>query len=328
MAQRSRKRRNTGPNKFVIGLAGLLGLGILAGAGYGGAIAAGVVDAPDLAWLSGSPGEAAGPERLVQPPGTTAVFFSQRELPAFLKISRDHLTNAATLEPTVQFFPTEQIPEHWMTDAARLLGRVLKDDKLVGRVFTENDFLPVGTREGFAGGVPAGYRAMVVSPDQIPGLEGLNRYDHFDVFASGDFSRLVVEDGIVIQPARRMLSDDEDRRQEEQRRASRGKPIDERHDIVIAVRPQLVDELSRSLARAKQISSRQGSRSLVSTEGLYAVIRSGHPDDDASASYEMLRPVQDRPIKVEMIRGMKRRTQSFVRGRPFSTAGTTVVQTQ
>ena len=329
MAQR-RRRRNTGPSKLALGAAGVLGIATLGGAGYGGAVATGVVDAPDVAWLMGSSDDAAEPERLVQPPGTTPVYFSRVELPAITRISRDHLTNPATLEPTVQFFPAEKVPDHWMVDPSKLLGRILKDDKLVGRVFTENDLLPPGTREGFAGGVPAGYRAMVVGPTDISGLDGLGRYDHFDVFASGDYSRLVVEDGIIIQPARRMLNDDEERRLEEKRRTSRSRdPIDERQDIVIAVRPALVDDLSRSLAKVKQAKARaRSSNRTDGLESLYAVIRSGNPEDDQTAGYQVMRPSQDRPIKIEMMYGMKRKMQSFVPDKPFSTNGTTVVRTQ
>ena len=127
-----------------------------------------------------------------------------------------------------------------------------------------------------------------------------------------------------------MLNDDEERRLEEKRRTSRSRdPIDERQDIVIAVRPALVDDLSRSLAKVKQAKARaRSSNRTDGLESLYAVIRSGNPEDDQTAGYQVMRPSQDRPIKIEMMYGMKRKMQSFVPDKPFSTNGTTVVRTQ
>lgn len=319
MAQRSRQRRR-GPSLFWYGAMASVLLLIVGGVGYGAAVATDLVPPPsfDIASWFRSESE----ERLVQPPGTVAVYFALTDIPAYTRINRDHIVNPSTLQPTVQFFPPDQVPERWIQNPAKLIGRVLADDKTAGRVFTDNDLLPAGTAAGIAGGVPPGHRAVVIPSDDVAGLSELKRFDHFDVFVSGDFPQVLIEDGIVIQPAYRMLTPDEERRRQASIEANRGRPVDEKMDVVIAVRPEFVDVMSHALARA---SSTRRRSSRTSGTQLVAVVRSGHPE----AGDEEPLAGRSNVVQVETMRGHKRDMMSFMRrgqGIP-SAKGTTVVRT-
>ena len=71
-----------------------------------------------------------------------------------------------------------------VADPKKILGRVLARDVGVGYLFREDDFLPAGTREGVAGGVPAGKLALAVPPGRISGLQLLKSGDRFDLLAT------------------------------------------------------------------------------------------------------------------------------------------------
>jgi Flp pilus assembly protein CpaB len=173
-----------------------------------------------------------------------------------------------------------------------IIGRVMDHDKPAGYVFTEDDFLPKGTRAGLTAGIPAGKRAMRVPADKIPGLVGLVAGDRFDlvstipVDASNATSlaggglygkqlelqarlsnwqkqatvRVVVQNGDVVQAmttrqvpiANSTLT---------QGTIIRYKPVQE---VVIAVGPSEVAKLSEALAVGADIE---------------CVPRSGRPDD-------------------------------------------------
>ena len=73
-------------------------------------------------------------------------------------------------------------------------GVILDIDKIRGRVtarehgalfyFSENDFLPPGTRPGVVGGTPAGKRAITLDAGKLKGVHDLKEGDHVDLLSS------------------------------------------------------------------------------------------------------------------------------------------------
>ncbi|MGF1572225.1 MAG: hypothetical protein ACFCU1_04065 [Sumerlaeia bacterium] len=68
-----------------------------------------------------------------------------------------------------------------ITDATQINGRILKTDKLAGRFFAEEDFMPIGTKSGIAGATPPGKRGITVRADKIVGAYSLQAGDTFDL---------------------------------------------------------------------------------------------------------------------------------------------------
>ena len=73
-------------------------------------------------------------------------------------------------------------------------GVIIDIDKIRGRVtarehgalfyFSENDFLPPGTRPGVVGGTPAGKRAITLDASKLKGVHDLKEGDRLDLLAS------------------------------------------------------------------------------------------------------------------------------------------------
>jgi hypothetical protein len=125
--------------------------------------------------------------RRAQPEGTVAVFACPRNLPAFTKITREHLLTPDGLHsvPVVE----EAIEPNGLfrTDVAglqRLLGRVLGRNKPVNFAFTESDFLPEGTRPGPSAGIPPGKRGIWIDTSKVPGLADALAGDAIDLIAA------------------------------------------------------------------------------------------------------------------------------------------------
>lgn len=118
--------------------------------------------------------------------GMVAVPKSVRPIKAYTKISREDLIDLRLGDDSYFWMTPEQVqanPE-WIINPSQIIGRVLAQDKEKDYVFSEKNFLPDGTRPGIAGGTPPGKRAMVISVDQIPGLDLLNAGDQFDLLTS------------------------------------------------------------------------------------------------------------------------------------------------
>lgn len=109
---------------------------------------------------------------------------SARAIPAYTKVMRDDLVNPRTKRLAVVQFPKAHVSPRAIRDLAKIQNRVLKRDKAAGYAFTEADFMPAGTRPGLAAGIPAGKRAMVVTPTEVSGLHALNPGDRFDIIAT------------------------------------------------------------------------------------------------------------------------------------------------
>jgi Flp pilus assembly protein CpaB len=171
-------------------------------------------------------------------------------LPAYTELQLEHLVDPQTGALAAVYLPEGSILESTIVRPDALLGRVLAAEKPPGRVFTEDDFLPPGTRPGLVAGIPPGMRAMRVEANAVGGLVGLAAGDRFDVVASfpagaraGGGGRgaaqarvqTVVSDGVVVQPlATRAVP------------AARDAQVVQ--EIVIAVAPEEVPQLAEALA--------------------------------------------------------------------------------
>lgn len=204
------------------------------------------------------------------PPGTTAVPVLARPLPAFTAIELEHLIDPATGGFAAIYLPTDSLFESTLTEPQALLGRVLANDKRAGLVFSENDFMPRGTRPGLVAGIPAGKRAVRLEASRVSGLVGLRRGDRLDLMVSGRSrnaaarpgqllgrrSRAVVQNGMIVEPARARRS------------AADGKIIEE---VVIAIDPSEVAGLTAALDDGLRIDTlpRSGQGGATQEEDAY-----------------------------------------------------------
>lgn len=117
--------------------------------------------------------------------GKIAVPVSARAIKAYARISRDDVLDATRMRSRSSTSDATKLGDAVViTDFAKVRGRVLAKDKSAGYVFSENDFLPEGTRAGLVAGIPAGKRGVRVELGQVPGLYGLNPGDRFDLMAT------------------------------------------------------------------------------------------------------------------------------------------------
>jgi Flp pilus assembly protein CpaB len=233
--------------------------------------------------------------------GMVAIPVSAAPIPAYTKMTRDHLWNPRTSSFAVLYLRPEQVPREVLQSMNQLVGRVLDHDKPAGYVFTDSDFLPAGTRPGLVAGIPAGKCAMRVEAEKINGLIGLNPGDRFDLvstltidagrasIAGGPYSqqlemqarlsnwqkqatvRVLVQSGLVVEPlttrqvpvvSSGLVSG----------LTVRTRPVQE---IVIAVDPDEVAHLTEAMAVGAQLS---------------CVPRSGRPDDPPDSVTPNLSP--------------------------------------
>lgn len=128
-----------------------------------------------------------GRQAPVMPPaeGMVRVLMAARPIPAYSRVSRDDL-----FDPARRVFAYVDLEEEFVEEnevlrgTSAIVGRVLKRNKRSGFVFTEDDFLPKGTRPGLVGGIPAGMRAMRIDVGVVEGIIGLQTGDRFDIVAA------------------------------------------------------------------------------------------------------------------------------------------------
>jgi Flp pilus assembly protein CpaB len=226
-------------------------------------------------------------------------------VPAYTRLTRDHFVNPRTQDLMLLYLRPQSVTKEMMLDLRQILGRVLDHDKQPGFAFTENDFLPKGTREGIVAGIPAGKRAIRVPADKVDGLFGLRAGDRFDLVATlpidgrggnqnfnfgGVYGqqlslqarltnwqkqatvRVMVQNGVVVEPmTTRQVPVFQNTMT--QGGVTRMKPVQE---IVIAVSPDEVAKLTEAMAVDAKIS---------------CVPRSGRPDDPVDSVTPDLRPV-------------------------------------
>ena len=116
--------------------------------------------------------------------GLVAVPTPARTIPAYTRVTRDHLWDPANGRLAMIYLPPRAVTREMLVNISDVIGRVLDHDKGPGYVFTESDFLPRGTREGIVAGIPAGKRAVRISADKVDGLYGLHAGDRFDLLAT------------------------------------------------------------------------------------------------------------------------------------------------
>ena len=71
-------------------------------------------------------------------------------------LTRDHLWDPTKNQIAVVYLPPSAVTKE-MLRLPDIIGRVLNHEKTPGYVFTDGDFMPPGTREGFIAGVPADF---------------------------------------------------------------------------------------------------------------------------------------------------------------------------
>ena len=124
-----------------------------------------------------------GPE----PPSTAglvALPTPARAIPAYTRVTRDHLWDVRNNRLSVIYLPPRAVTPEMLARLSDVVGRVLSHEKAAGYVFTDADFMPPGTREGVVAGIPAGKRAIRVPAEVVDGLFGLHAGDRFDLVAT------------------------------------------------------------------------------------------------------------------------------------------------
>jgi len=118
--------------------------------------------------------------------GLVAIPKSLSAMSAFEKVNREDVYDRTLGEDSYFWLPKDQVDAHpeWITRVEQVIGRVMARDKRVDFVFSENDFLPEGSRVGLSGGVPDGKQGFFLDAEQIPGLRLLKIGDRFDLMAS------------------------------------------------------------------------------------------------------------------------------------------------
>lgn len=248
--------------------------------------AMGVIDPMRLMGLSAQKGHA----------GLVAVPVSAQTVPAYAQMTRDHLWNAKAGDLSVVYLQPKQVSSEMIRDVGQIVGRVLRQEKPAGYIFTANDFYPKGTRPGLVAGIPLGKRAIRVDAERVFGLQGLHQGDHFDLVSAtpldggrpgaapvvGDASQLgngrkqafvvpLVQNGLIVEAiAARSLPTTSSSLMRGTITGS--KPVQE---VVIAVDPDEGVRLTEALAVNAQI---------------LCFPRSGRPGEDASQTLPSLTP--------------------------------------
>lgn len=106
-------------------------------------------------------------------------------IPAYTKLTSEHLINPETLELNLVAFDKDQVEESGILVSINdIVGRVMAREKLPGFAFRESHFLPEGTRPGLVGGIPAGMRGLKIEAEAIRGIAGLGPGDRFDILSA------------------------------------------------------------------------------------------------------------------------------------------------
>jgi Flp pilus assembly protein CpaB len=238
--------------------------------------------------------------------GLVAIPTPGRPIPAYTRVTRDHLWDARRNRLAVVYLPPRAVTREMLVSLSSVIGRVLGHEKAPGYVFTDDDFLPRGTREGIVAGIPAGKRAIRVPSDKVEGVFGLHDGDRFDLVAtmpidasrtsqsfnvSGVYSeqlsvqarlsnwqkqatvRVLVQNGVIVESMTTRQVPILQSSLTEHASGVRMRPVQE---AVIAIDPEEVARLTEAMAVDAKISM---------------IPRSGRPDDPIDSRTPDLRPV-------------------------------------
>ncbi len=201
--------------------------------------------------------------------GKVAVPMAARPVPAYTRVTRDVFWDPEAKAFSSIWLDADVVKERGICTAEQALGRVLAVDKAQGYIFSEEDFLPRGTREGPTAGIEDDMRGLRVAVDRIQGLHGLRRNDRFDLIATrpvdmnerrrelGDVAplatalqadldvwetstRILVQNGKVVEPVR-------------VRNGVGGNRPNTVEEVFIAVHDSEVTRLTEALALGAQI---------------------------------------------------------------------------
>jgi hypothetical protein len=115
--------------------------------------------------------------------GMLLVPLAGTSIPAYTRITRDHLYDLEKMQRSEVWLPADRVAESGLITDGSLLGRVLSHDKMKGYAFSESDFFPEGTRSGPTGGIEPGMRGLRIPTDRVRGMHGLQLGDRFDLVA-------------------------------------------------------------------------------------------------------------------------------------------------
>jgi Flp pilus assembly protein CpaB len=251
--------------------------------------------------------------------GLVPVPVTATQIPAYSRVTRDYLLEPGTGRPRYIHLPPETVEKlHVISDFGQITGRVVNHDKPPNYPFTEDDFLPKGTRPGIVAGIPSGKRAITVDVGKIQGIHVLKSGDHLDLLASVPINmekvlskessslgtnavdvgvlsqmkqatvRVIVQNGVLISPVQtRSIPVSSNTLM--QGAVTRTRPVQE---AIIAVDPAEIASLTEAIATDAAIT---------------CVARSGLPDDPGreSVTPDGSNPA-DQVTAVERIVGGKR----------------------
>jgi hypothetical protein len=117
-----------------------------------------------------------------------AIPICAKPIPAYTAVTRDYLLSPMTGDWLMDHQPPEKVQalvkKGVITDIEKIRGRVTAREHGALFYFSENDFLPAGTRPGVVGGTPAGKRAITLDAGKLKGVHDLKEGDHLDLLAS------------------------------------------------------------------------------------------------------------------------------------------------
>lgn len=236
------------------------------------------------------------------PAGSVAIPLSASLIPAYTQITRDHIWDPKRQRPSVIVMRRDSVPPGALTEFRQIRGRVLGRDKAPGYVFTEDDFLPEGTRPGLAGGIPPGKRAMRFTTEQLHGAQGLRAGDRVDVVATIPVDPKAAE--VPLKGTTASVLGHQAKMANVQKQAT-VRTIVQNGTIVQPVTTRQVPTTSRTLTQGTVVAARPVQEVVVAVDprevpvvtealavkaDLQAVPRSGRPDDPKNSRTPDLKP--------------------------------------
>ncbi|QDV12602.1 SAF domain protein [Rosistilla oblonga] len=128
---------------------------------------------------SGLPGDDGSDAMSIE--GMVPVITTATAVNAFTALTDENLMDESTGQLHYYYFPADKVSDQWLTDPAKVYGRVVSRPLRRGAFLTESDLLPVGTRPGISAGLPPGMAGMALSKANVQGFETLSVGDHFSL---------------------------------------------------------------------------------------------------------------------------------------------------